>query len=124
MSRRTARDRDGLIVASLDGTALRMTDDKVDREAAIAEVQRIATVGKELRVDLLTRAAGGLLGRYLRDSTNQRLRHAALLLIHAGADPDGAKEHAQIVLERLRGAAAGGIGSPGRAQTKPPRLHE
>lgn len=112
MSRRTTSDRDGLIVASLDGTALRMTDDKVDREAAIAEVQRIATVGKELRVDLLTRAAGGLLGRYLKDPTNSRHRHAALLLVHAGADPDAAREHAEVVLARLRVGNLPGIGGP------------
>lgn len=111
MSRRTASDRDGLIVASLDGTALRLTDDKVDREVAIAEVRRIATVGKELRVDLLTHAAGSLLGRY-RNSGAERHRHAALLLVHAGADSDAAREHAEIVLARLRDWNRPGIGSP------------
>lgn len=114
MSRGRPRDRDGLIVASLDGTALRLTDDKADPEAAIAEVQRIATVGKELRVDLLTEAAGGLLARHLRNPGSQRHRHAALLLWHAGADPEGAKERAQIGLARLRDGYLPGIGSPQR----------
>lgn len=52
-------------MASLDGTATRLTDDKAEPVAAIAQVREIATVGKEVRVDLLTEAAASLLGRYL-----------------------------------------------------------
>lgn len=120
MSRRTPRERDGLITASLDGTALRLTDDRADRDTAVAQIREIATVGKELRVDLLTKAAGSLLARHLNEPTNQRPRHAALLLFHAGADPEGAKEWAQIGLARLRDGALGGIGSPTKSTRENP----
>lgn len=112
----TSRDRDGLITARLDRTALRLTDDHVARETAVAERREITTVGSTVRVDLLTETAGSLLGRHLRDPQSDRTRHAALLLVHAGADRDGAKEHARTVLARLPDAIDGGIGSPGRAQ--------
>ncbi|GGU46277.1 hypothetical protein GCM10007979_51810 [Nocardioides albus] len=112
MARRGSGDRDGIIRASLDGTALRMTDDHVDRDTAIAEIRKIATVDKTLQVDLLTEAAGGLLARHMHRPSGQRYRHAALLLWHAGADPEGAKEHAQIGLVALREGTRGGIGNP------------
>ncbi|GAB7004430.1 hypothetical protein JCM18899A_19030 [Nocardioides sp. AN3] len=90
-----------------------------DEAAAVAELVEIATqhrrgVGPRLRVDLLSHAAGILLGAARHQPTIAWSHpEAARLLLAAGADPDLAEQCAQETLARLAlSSGLGGVGNP------------
>ena len=118
MSRRGPQP-DRITVARLTGTATRLARDRyVDEQSSVAELVSIATeyrrgVGPRVRVDLLSEAAGSLLGGHRHDATSYWSGAAAArLLLAAGADPDLVEQHAAETVARLRTASRPGIGNP------------
>jgi hypothetical protein len=113
-------DSERITLARLDGTATRHArDPEVDTSAAVEELQQIATehqrgYGPRLRVDLLSKAAGSLIGSYRHNaSAGWSAPRAARLLLLAGADEELAKRHADETAAALaRSAGRGGIGNP------------
>lgn len=92
------RQTDGVLIARLDGSAHRLAGSEVPVEDAVAELRAIT-----IRVDLLSQAAGGHMGRYRhRPSANPYARAAADLLLAAGADLEQSREYAEIVVNRLQ----------------------
>lgn len=113
-------ESDRITLARLSGTATKHARAaELDEHAAIDELVAIATeqtrgVGPRLRADLLSEAAGALVGSHRYNPTTYwSAPRAARLLMAAGADEDQAKRHAADTAQRLAHIAGrGGIGQP------------
>ena len=109
-------DPDGIIVARLDGTARRHLQDQTDRQTAVAELIEIATehrrgVGPRLRADLLTEAAGRMLGQHRHNElAGWAAPGASELLFAAGANRAAADLIADETAARLSISTRPGIG--------------
>jgi hypothetical protein len=107
---------DGITIARLSGTATRHAREPGDRAAAIAELIEIATEKRpgqppRLRTDLMTHAAGSMIGGYWHSALSYWSSPAAAeLLIEAGADREQVKVLAAETLAYLRGSSGPGIG--------------
>lgn len=98
MPRRPGLTPDQYLEISLNGTSIRLQREDVPGDEAVAQLRELAAG----RSDLLAEAAGTHIGGWLaRPGTTDpaRMLSAAWLLL-AGADPNLALEHAEVV--RLR----------------------
>lgn len=105
-------ERDRLTLARLDGTALRHAREQSPEDAAVAELQEIATdhpkQGKPaLRVDLLSRAAGHISARFDDDPSPVVIatghRAAQLLVAAGGTDAEIGRAAAEAVRAHSQG---------------------
>ena len=123
-------DNDRVTTARLCGTATRHArtpDSERDEAVAIDERVSIATERRPgraplLRVDLLSQAAGILIGGHRHNpSAGWSAPAAARLLLRAGADRDQAAAVATQTASHLASSTGGGIGSPSQTSTASPR---
>ena len=110
---------DRVTEARLCGTAARYAQDAaMDETAAVRELTEIATERRRgesprLRVDLLSNAAGALLGSHRHSPTTYWSAHTAgQLLLAAGANVAATERAAEATQRRLAGSSRGGIGNP------------
>lgn len=111
---------DRVTVARLRGTARRHVCEHSPKKAALTELVDIASEDGPLRVDLLEAAGGGELAGWQHSHTTYWAgRDAALLLVHAGADPEHVKAIADETRDHLNSTNRPGIGGPTRRATSP-----
>lgn len=104
-------DPDRITLARLDGTAGRHVVDQTPEPDAAAELREIATQIPEkhgkpvVRVDLLSRAAGTMLGRWQADPVVGWIgeRGAQLLIAAGGTDQEIGRAAAAEARERMGG---------------------